>query len=153
MKINNSLARFNGLINGLVFGGLLLAIIGIIVMATNGMNLTAIMNGVALLYIGGGALGLGIFGAFLRITATSIIEGLGGNLIVSGAEAYAAVHEPKAAEAANTVKTTVNTGPSDAWQSLSGKEYKAWQAAGEPDLRPWDEAGQPEFFGWLSSRG
>lgn len=58
----------------------------------------------------------------------------------------------QAKDSQTSIKASANVGPSDAWQQLTGKEYKAWQAAGEPNLRPWDEAGRPDFMTWLAKR-
>ncbi|MDE2386677.1 MAG: hypothetical protein KGL77_03170 [Actinomycetales bacterium] len=155
MKRNNSLATFTNAINGLLIGGGALFLIGLIATFANRMDFGATLVGGVLIYISSGLIGLAIFGAFLRITAKAIIEGLGGNLAVSDLQAYVAPAPAPQAAASNeqhvhAPKRAVNTGPSDGWQQLTGKEYKAWQAAGEPNLRPWDEAGRPDFMTWLS---
>ena len=154
-KVNNSLRSFSNAINGLLIGGGALVLIGIFIVAANsgyGASLQALAVAVGLIYLGSGSIGLGIFGAFLRITASSIIEGLGGNLVTSG---------PLVTASATSTTTTSNdsstsapkapyvSGP-DSWQQLSGREYKAWQAAGQPNLKSWDEAGRPDFLSWLA---
>jgi hypothetical protein len=143
MKINYSLARFGNLITGLALGGILLALIGFIVIATHqgyDFDVSAIMNGVALAYLGSGLVGLAIFGAFLRITATSIIEGLGGTI------------ETQLPEPAQPVEDAVDQGGVKLWQYLTDGEYSAWLAAGEPDLSSWDAAGRPKFKAWLANQ-
>lgn len=152
MKINNSLASFGSLIKGLTIWGIIAIVVGILSFSgsrsSDASAALGLILGTLLMYVGFGLIGLAIFGAFLRVTAKSIIEGLGGNLTVSGTQ-----NQPSAAADANpAVEDRINAGPSDAWQSLSGKEYKAWQAAGQPDLRAWDAAGRPDFLTWLNSR-
>jgi hypothetical protein len=152
LKINTSLASFGSLIKGLAIWGVIAILVGLLSVASSRSSEASaapgMLIGALLIYVGSGLLGLAIFGAFLRITAKSIIEGLGGNLSVTGLQ-----NQPSAAVDSNSaVEARINAGPSDAWQSLSGKEYKAWQAAGQPDLRAWDQAGRPEFSSWLAGQ-
>ncbi len=141
MKINQSLARFHNLITGLVVWGAILALIGLIVIATHqgyDFDAAAILNGVSLAYVGSGLIGLAIFGAFLRITATSIIEGLGGNLLVS------------VEDSAAILSTRNRDTDSDIANSLTDSQWAAWKTSGSPKLDRWVAAGSPDFRTWLN---
>ncbi len=154
MKINQSLARFSGVITGLAVSGTLLALIGFIVIATHqgyDFDITAVVNGVSLSYLGSGLVGLAIFGSFLRITATSIIEGMGGN--VATATMTVVAQPPISAGLNNPQAAQVDKGPeSKLWQQLSARQYNAWIDADQPNLIPWDEAGRPDFLTWLKDQ-
>lgn len=164
MKVNQSLREFRNhilflLISGLVlvFGGTALALAQL---SSYNPNASALLIGEAAGQIGFVLIALGIFGSFLRRTARAIIDGLGGSVMEtasfhSDTESFVEASPNTSSErrdSAHVIRTRANLGPSDSWQSLTGREYKSWQAAGQPDLKPWDEAGQPDFVTWLKSR-
>jgi hypothetical protein len=153
-KVNNSLRAFSNAINALVIIGALFVVIGIVVIASNsgyGASLQAIAFAVGLIYLGSGSIGLGIFGSFLRITASSIIEGLGGNLYTGS--------KPVDGEPAPLPPRNAKPGFSlskDETEKILGSLYnyqrEEWSTAGSPDLGPWVAAGKPDFDEWISSQ-
>lgn len=160
MKANQSLARFSGLIGALAGLGLLLTFVGILMVAMNSgysMNMTAIINGVVFLYIGGGLIGLAIFGAFLRITATSIIEGLGGNVnIFASRQPQQMQRGPVLTGPLSTPETKTSTrsgayNEDEEFLSLSFEERHAWVTSGGPDLEVLVAEGRPDFLTWVKN--
>ncbi len=170
VSVNYSLQRFGNAITALVLSGAGIALIGLVLMMANSTNPSGFLwatLGALFIYLGSGLIGLGIFGAFLKITAKAIIEGLGGSISES-ADTYAgnafagvpASHTPDRSMA--TEKPGAQTEPAsaprnsassvDSWQHLSGREYKAWVAAGSPKLDSWDAADRPDFMTWLKDQ-
>lgn len=165
MKVNQSLKGLASISVVLLVFGLIFLLIGMglgIGEATSyGTNSTAEGFSVLFMQIGGAMAGLGIFGAFLRLTAAAIIEGLGGSIAVS--QAQVSLAEAKSQSLISNLATSSNssartatlesnprpTNTSDSWQQLNGKEYKAWLEAGQPDLESWDSLGRPDFITWL----
>jgi hypothetical protein len=127
MRVNESLAKFSSAINGLLFGGGVALTLGLFVFLSGGSSPLGLVFGVLFLYIGSGLIALGIFGAFLRITAKAVIEGLGGNFHV------------------DFVSKPVNSLNDEVYNSLSTEQKQDWESAGRPNLKAWDEAGRPDF--------
>lgn len=153
LKINTSLASFGSLIKGLTIWGIIAILVGLLSVASSRSSEASaalgMLIGVLLIYVGSGLLGLAIFGAFLRITAKSIIEGLGGNVETGGLD-------PKSTESWGQRNLPAREMRDSAgvrlWKHLSEAEQAEWREAGEPDLRPWNEAGRPDFSSWLAGQ-
>ena len=127
MKVNESLAKFSSAINGLFAGGGITLALGLVVFLSGGSSPLGLIFGVLFLYIGSGLIALGIFGAFLRITAKAVIEGLGGNLHV------------------DLNSNLANSAHDEVYKTLSPEQKTDWESAGRPNLKAWDAAGRPDF--------
>ncbi len=178
MNRNQSLKAFSGAIGALGVGGLLFFVVGLIVLSINAnpydFDLQGTMNGVGLIYIGIGFLGLAIFGSFLRITAESIIEGVAislrqtlgqdskqGAYLTSTAagptrersykpSANSPVEAPAYADQSDEAQYSRD---SNAWaqRNLSSSNYEWWTELGKPNLMLWVREGRPDFKEWIKA--
>lgn len=106
-----------------------LTLFGLGALAVGG--LTAVSGGIAfglfLLYLGSALVGLAIFSAFLKLTAASIVEGMGGNIRT---------------DVDNYLNSLAHQ---NILNELTEKQVADWKAAGEPSLVAWRDAGKPDF--------
>lgn len=131
-KLNNSLATFKRYIEGLLWTGIGLFVLGSILgFFTGGF-------GILVIYIGATLISLSILGSFLRQTARAIIEGLDGNTTEAPEEI-----EPKVERLGTEFEGLAS--------KLTYRQLVDWEKAGRPDLLTWD--GQPStFYAWLANK-
>lgn len=127
-KVNKSLADFEKSILGLSILGGIAAVVGcfmfLLAKPFESSGQLQATFGTGLFLLGSGLLGIAILGSLLRITATSIIEGLGGNILVKIPNAGSNNHHR-------------------ARQDQNG------QASSEPEALPEaSNLGQPKFVVW-----
>ncbi len=179
MNSNKAMARFGAIVAALTIVGVLLFVIGLVVIAINVSgyypDYQAVGNGVLMVYVGGGLLGIAIFASLLQITASSIVEGVvialrnqfGQPEVQDGT--IGAVLKNRAANkrAASTSSTVVKAPPAasgesdetqyvkdpDAWAqyNLSWNNYESWVEMGKPNLMSWVAAGRPDFKEWIKA--
>lgn len=135
MKPNVSLRSFSNVILGLTMLGILGVFIAFVTFYVQlndySPDLGALYVAAAFGYVGGGLIGLAIFGAFLRITAKAIIEGLGGNIETAEEDESSSLTHAELVD------------------GLTEEELLAWEKAGKPNLAPWGRLGKPNFFKYL----
>lgn len=137
-KVNFSLAAFSRFISGSLIAGAVSLVISLGLMFAGAMsakpNFGLVGLGIFCMYLGVTLLGLSLAGWFLRQTARTIVEGLGGNLD----------------ESATGSMLAQNTLPQDAIISrLRKNEIDAWIVAGSPSTASWVDPDET-FLTWLS---
>jgi hypothetical protein len=137
-RVNFSLAAFSRFISGSLMAGVGSIVLSLGLIFSGSLsaqpNIGLVGFGIFCMYLGVTLLGLSLAGWFLRQTARTIVEGLGGNLFESA---------PGAARVQNAT-------PQDAIVSkLRKNELEAWIAAGSPSTASWVDPDET-FLTWLS---
>jgi|GEM_PF-2711967 len=175
--LNHSLAKFSKVVRGLWISGLCIWLIAILINIAIGRGLAESNQGAFafgyfsgpllnwLFSLGAALFGLSIFGAFLRITAKSIVEGLGGNVnaIPSTKQTQGPLVGWERAQPTGSVANSGGSSPSVveeiseyakepldwARRNLSSSNFEWWDEYGNPDLTKWISAGKPDFKAWM----
>ncbi len=153
-RVNQSLKSFGNAITGLVVTGLSLLFIGFFIVLINVAgyepNVGWVAFGAIMLYAGSGLVGLGIFGAFLKITAKAIVEGLGGSIYEYADEDIASPNFEPQVSGEQILPSDVELPDESLGEQLTPSQKEQWIAAGKPDLRTWFDSPSSNFRRWLN---